>query len=198
MIRVKSKPLTLLQGTTLIEVLVAAIILSVGMLGYAQLQLKTMKQSNDSLHNTLATIMAEDLIERVRSNKSEALKGTSGNYHKPSLEESVPSCTGRDTQGDYDVSLTCTSAELALFDIDEWKETIANGLPNPQSVVCVDSTPEDPTTDTLENLGEAGCDGQLTNNRLVYTVRIIWDGGTANLVNKNLNNRRAYIGSFEP
>lgn len=186
------------QGSSLIEVLVATVILSLGLLGYAQLQLKTMKQSNDSLRSTLATIMAEDMIERIRSNRTEALKGASGNYHNPSLETTVPSCMGKNNEGKYDASLVCTPSELALFDIDEWKKSVANSLPNPETIVCVDSTPESPLSDTLGNLGTAGCDGQLTSNRLVYTVRILWDGGTTNVLNTNLENRRAYIGSFEP
>lgn len=181
----------------MIEVLVAAIILSLGLLGYAQLQLKTMKQSNDSLHSTLATIMAEDMMERVRTNKVESLKGSAGNYNNPTLEEAVPSCMGKNNAGAYDTSIVCSPDELALFDIHEWQESIKNSLPNPVAIVCVDATPENPATDTLENLGATGCDGQLTNNRLVYTIRILWDGGTKNPVNTGLSNRRAYIGSFE-
>ncbi len=191
------KKLSDIRGTSMIEVLIAAIILSLGLLGYAQLQLKTMKQSNDALHSTLATIMAEDLIERVRTNKTEALKGAAGNYNNPILEETVLSCMGKNSEGAYDASMVCSPAELALFDIHEWQENIKNSLPNPIAIVCLDSTPENPNTDSLENLGATGCDGQLTSNRVVYTVRIIWDGGTTNPVNSSLSNRRAYIGSFE-
>lgn len=53
------------QGFGLIEVLVALTILSVGMLGLAAMQLKSLQASRESLNTTIATIMVRDMNERA-------------------------------------------------------------------------------------------------------------------------------------
>lgn len=52
---------------TLVEVLVAIIILAVGMLGLAGLQLAGMRNNHSSFLRTQATLAAADLIDRMRA-----------------------------------------------------------------------------------------------------------------------------------
>lgn len=55
------------QGITLIEALVAMVVLSVGMLGIAGLQINAIKYSYSSYQKTLATLQAKDLTDRLWS-----------------------------------------------------------------------------------------------------------------------------------
>jgi type IV pilus assembly protein PilV len=52
-------------GFTLIEVLVAVVVLSVGLLGIAALQLKGLQSAHAAYQRTVATIIARDAVERL-------------------------------------------------------------------------------------------------------------------------------------
>jgi len=63
------KPLTRRQrGDTMIEVLVTVIIIAVGVLGAAALQVTTLKNLNSSHSASVAAIVAQDFSERMRAN----------------------------------------------------------------------------------------------------------------------------------
>ena len=52
-------------GFTLIEILVALVILSIGLLGIAALQLRSVQNSQASFERSVATLQARDLVERM-------------------------------------------------------------------------------------------------------------------------------------
>lgn len=52
------------KGVSLIEVLVAIVVLSIGLLGVAGLQLRALKTADASFQRTIANIQAQDLVER--------------------------------------------------------------------------------------------------------------------------------------
>ncbi len=56
------------RGFTMIEVLVAVLILAIGLLGVAGVQLLSMQQTSNSNMRSVATIYAQDVAERVRAN----------------------------------------------------------------------------------------------------------------------------------
>lgn len=55
-------------GVTLIEVLVALLVLAIGVLGASMLQLKALKHTDSALRSTQAGFIGHDLLERVRAN----------------------------------------------------------------------------------------------------------------------------------
>lgn len=55
-------------GFSLLEVLIAVLILAIGILGAASLQLSALRYHSGSLHATQASLLANDLLERVRAN----------------------------------------------------------------------------------------------------------------------------------
>ena len=58
-----------MKGFTLIEVLVALVILSVGLLGLAGLQTTGIRNNHSANLRSQATIMAYDIADRIRANK---------------------------------------------------------------------------------------------------------------------------------
>ncbi|WFF40886.1 type IV pilus modification protein PilV [Salinicola endophyticus] len=54
------------RGLSLIEVLVAMLVFSIGLLGTAQLLAQQQRLGQESSHRAMATIMAEDLLERAK------------------------------------------------------------------------------------------------------------------------------------
>ena len=59
-----------MEGFSLIEVLVALFVLSIGLLGLAALQTTGLKLNHQSYERTQATLQAYDIIDRMRTNKS--------------------------------------------------------------------------------------------------------------------------------
>lgn len=103
---------TLKNGFTLIEVLIAIIVLSVGLLGLAALLSQGMRVTHDSYLLAVATQQAEDMAERMRANPTETAKAAgSGGYD---------ALSGKGTSTDDCETNTCTSIERAAFDHALW------------------------------------------------------------------------------
>lgn len=64
------------RGTTLIEVLIALLVLSVGLLGMAGLQMTSLKSNYSAYYRSQASLLAYDIADRMRANRSEALYGS--------------------------------------------------------------------------------------------------------------------------
>jgi type IV pilus assembly protein PilV len=64
-----------IEGFTLIEALVALLVLSIGLLGVAALQLTALQNNNNALFRSQATYLAYDIADRIRANRSAALAG---------------------------------------------------------------------------------------------------------------------------
>ncbi|NVK21454.1 MAG: type IV pilus modification protein PilV [Kangiellaceae bacterium] len=65
------------NGFSLLEALITLLIVSIGLLGYAALQIGALNSSVDSFSRTQATMILEDAVSRIRNNK-EYLKTDSG------------------------------------------------------------------------------------------------------------------------
>ena len=63
------------RGATLIEVLVAMLILSVGLLGLAGMQMTALQSNQSAYYRSQATVLAYDVIDRMRANRADALNG---------------------------------------------------------------------------------------------------------------------------
>ncbi len=58
------------SGMTLVEVLVTAVMISVGLLGVAALQLTSLKSNQESYVRSQAAMLAADLLDRMRANQA--------------------------------------------------------------------------------------------------------------------------------
>ncbi|KXJ53504.1 type IV pilus modification protein PilV [Neptuniibacter pectenicola] len=63
------------QGTTLIEVLIAVVVISIGLLAVAALQTVALKSNNGSYYRSQATFLAYDMADRIRAAPDAAENG---------------------------------------------------------------------------------------------------------------------------
>jgi len=116
------------RGFTLLEVLVALIILSIGVLGTAKLQLIGLRGTSDANLQGQATLLANDMAERIRANRQAALVGNYTDLDFSTLNCSSVTATCSDTKDTE--ALDCSAIEMARFDGAQWACQISNQIPN--------------------------------------------------------------------
>lgn len=116
------------SGFSLLEVLIAVVILSVGLLGLAGMQVTSLKYVTSSLQRTQATSLAYDILDRLRANPTGTYATTLANAAS-GYSSSSGACFGN--------GANCSANQTALFDLSEWKTAIESLLPRGQGSVVV-------------------------------------------------------------
>jgi len=127
------------KGFTMIETLVSIVIISIGVLGFALLQIESLKAAKVANERTKAIHFATDMMDRMRANKSEipsydtaGIAGPPGGLAKICVE---PAAGG----------VTCDGKEMAAYEVSQWKDMIADpnlgfGATNGQAGIDVSGT----------------------------------------------------------
>lgn len=102
------------QGLTLVEILVALLVLSIGLLGLVMMQTTSVKFTTSANQRTQATALAYDLVDRMRGNRLAALNDD----YIVAFESPVPACAAFNGSG-----------SLRDQDIAAWRNAIACRLP---------------------------------------------------------------------
>jgi type IV pilus assembly protein PilV len=115
------------SGFSLIEVLVALIILSMGMLGMGKMLMLSMKSNGTAYSNTQAMSLANAMLERIRANRTVALAGAASSYSLPALTS-----TSSFGAGPNCLTAACSSSAIGTSDVAGWLGLLAstNGLPS--------------------------------------------------------------------
>ena len=146
------------DGATMIEVLIAVFVLSVGLLGAGNLQLISSRSNHEALQRGLANALMQDMVERMRANTG-------------ALDTYTAFGAGRTLDGDdmaaVDCSVDCTAAQLAAYDLYEWEQALA-GVTEQRAGANVGGL----VAPTACVTGPDGGDG-------VYTVSVAWRGLTS-------------------
>ncbi len=101
-------------GFTLIEVLVAMLVIAIGVLGVAGLQYQALKYNHDAYLRSQINVLANDIIDRIRLNSANANAYIS-NYEIGS----------NDPSGDCDESIAANTVN----DLACWRTALNNALP---------------------------------------------------------------------
>jgi type IV pilus assembly protein PilV len=96
------------RGMTLVETLIALLVLSIGLLGIAGLQMTSLQNNRGAHLRSQAAVLAYDIADRMRANRTVALTGTG-----------------------YTVALGApkTVVDLMTLDLKNWKDALTNTLP---------------------------------------------------------------------
>ena len=113
------------HGFSLIEVLIALIILSVGMLGIAGLYVQSMQAGRTSMFRHNAATLAGDIADRIRAN--------------PAAGDAYEAATGADNNC-VNGGVNCSHEQMAEHDIGLWQEQAEDSLPNGKVTVTVDTS----------------------------------------------------------
>ncbi len=151
------------KGATLIEVLISLLLITIGLLGVAASQISSLKMTLSSYQRSQATVLANDIADRLRANIHEAEKSNSKYLSAmPNGVDHGTDCVSYTSA----LTNTCTIEKMAEQDVFEWAQRLANEF-NGEGVICRDNSPND-GTGTASTL----CDNQAASP---LVIKIWWD-----------------------
>ena len=103
------------RGFTIVEVLVALVVLAVGLLGIAGLYVVTLRSGGSAIYRMQAVGLASELADRIRANRTANVAYAAG--------PAAANCVGG--------AMNCTSAQMAGNDLFQWDAELRRVLPNP-------------------------------------------------------------------
>ncbi|MEO0574911.1 MAG: type IV pilus modification protein PilV [Pseudomonadota bacterium] len=118
-------------GYTLLEVLVAAVLLTTGLIGLASMQVNGTRLNNSAYLRSQATILAYDIVDRMRANIPAARAGS----YDLALADATPTAT----------------TSVPDIDLGQWRTAVAYNLPAGSSSVArvAGISPDDPSQFTV-------------------------------------------------
>ncbi len=108
------------KGFTIVEVLVAMIILAIGVLGLGLMQISSLQNTRGGQMRSQATLLAYDIIDSMRANIPAV---TAGHYNSANRTGYAgPSqCYGAESN--------CSDQDMANADLDRWRTSLRLNLP---------------------------------------------------------------------
>lgn len=117
-------------GMSLIEVLISVLVLAIGILGMAGLQMNAKQTNFEALQRSTASALMQNMLERMRANSTALADYASDQTSAPK------DCTAN----------SCTASELAAWDRWEWKQLLEGtsesgrgGLVDPTACIIHDA-----------------------------------------------------------
>jgi type IV pilus assembly protein PilV len=112
------------RGISLLESLVALVVLAIAVLGMLAIQLRTLAETQTGVHRAQAVRVIEDLAERIKSNPEGFARLAD---YTAGWDAAAP-----DTPADCTAN-ACTPAQLAQWDLGQWRQSVAQKLPKGQA-----------------------------------------------------------------
>lgn len=123
-----------MAGFTLMEILIALLVVSVALIGVASLQMRGQQINHVAYLRTQATFMAYDIMDRMRLNSENAKQYVGG------FTSVGPGGEGPDDSCDGD-GKNCSSTDIANYDLNNWLYQVQETLPKGQvKIELIDET----------------------------------------------------------
>lgn len=165
-------------GFTLLEIMVAIVILGMGLLGMLGVIFNSLKLSSSSSYRVVAEQQAYSIAEAVRANTSV-------------LGFSTPGAPTGDAYACFGTT-GCSATDYLGSSYQIWTDQLASVLPSGAGVICRDSDPSlsahAPTT-TAAGVTDWKC---IANSASPYVVKICWDEARISASKPNLNADQVY------
>jgi type IV pilus assembly protein PilV len=107
------------SGFSLVEVMVAVFVLTVSMLGVGALQITSKRTHFESVQRTTAALLAQELLERMRTNAGQLTVYTAAGSGRILDLETAAELVSPDC-----ASATCSPNGLALYDLAEFFDAL--------------------------------------------------------------------------
>jgi type IV pilus assembly protein PilV len=110
------------NGFTLLEVLVALLVLSIGLLGIGKLVMLSARANGSAYLRSQATALAYSMFDDMRANRTQALTPPYAYAVAIGVNPGIVGCPAPPAG--------CSPSQQAQNDLANWKSTLQNALPN--------------------------------------------------------------------
>lgn len=172
------------SGMALIEVLVAMLVLTIGILALLSVQLRTVASVREAETQTIVSQITQNLMEGMLMNPtidSDSNKKNynlyMGNHHTLSVVD-----------GDFQVDAINTKAQLAEAQLKRFRYELKNALPDAAAIhyaVCKDSSGAAPTLSAGGAFSQ-NCDGSANGDTLIKVLWVNDSAGDSDIARTNL------------
>lgn len=171
------------SGMALIEVLVAMLVLTIGILALLSVQLRTVASVREAETQTIVSQITQNLMEGMLMNPtidSDSNKKNynlyMGNHHTLSVVD-----------GDFQVGVIKTKTQLAEAQLKRFSYELKNALPDASAIhyaVCKDSSGNAPTLSG--NAFSSNCDNKANGDTLIKVLWVNDSAGDSDISRTNL------------
>jgi type IV pilus assembly protein PilV len=169
------------RGTSLIEVMMAVLVFSIGLIGLAGLMVMAARSSHAAYVRTQVTFLASNMANRMSANSTGVWKGSYNSADYPVAMAGDDCADGA----------ACGSTALAAHDQQLWSRQLTTFLPNPKATI------------QCTGVGSVGFDPTLLlNRRPPYggncVMSISWSEQGAGDENHGGNVTQTFAWEFQP
>ncbi|WP_301911453.1 type IV pilus modification protein PilV [Neisseria viridiae] len=171
------------SGMALIEVLVAMLVLTIGILALLSVQLRTVASVREAETQTIVSQITQNLMEGMLMNPTIDSDSNKKNYNLY-----TGSYTPSSSDGDFTLNNLKTKKDLAKAQLDRFGYELKNALPDAASIhyaVCKDSSGNAPT---LSDSGtfSSNCDNKANGDTLIKVLWVNDSAGDSDIARTNL------------
>ncbi|HGG8201888.1 TPA: type IV pilus modification protein PilV [Neisseria meningitidis] len=171
------------SGMALIEVLVAMLVLTIGILALLSVQLRTVASVREAETQTIVSQITQNLMEGMLMNPTIDSDSNKKNYNLYMGNHHTLSAV----DGDFAVDAVKSKKDLAKAQLDRFGYELKNALPDAAAIhyaVCKDSSGNAPTLSG--NAFSSNCDNKANGDTLIKVLWVNDSAGDSDIARTNL------------
>ncbi|HGO8618152.1 TPA: type IV pilus modification protein PilV [Neisseria meningitidis] len=171
------------SGMALIEVLVAMLVLTIGILALLSVQLRTVASVREAETQTIVSQITQNLMEGMLMNPTIDSDSNKKNYNFYMGNHHTLSAV----DGDFAVDAVKSKKDLAKAQLDRFGYELKNALPDAAAIhyaVCKDSSGNAPTLSG--NAFSSNCDNKANGDTLIKVLWVNDSAGDSDISRTNL------------
>lgn len=175
------------SGMALIEVLVAMLVLTIGILALLSVQLRTVASVREAETQTIVSQITQNLMEGMLMNPTIDSDSNKKNYNLYMGNHTLPHTLSA-VDGDFAIDAMKTKGQLAEAQLKRFSYELKNALPDAAAIhyaVCKDSSGNAPT---LSDSGvfSSNCDNKANGDTLIKVLWVNDSAGDSDIARTNL------------
>lgn len=171
------------SGMALIEVLVAMLVLTIGILALLSVQLRTVASVREAETQTIVSQITQNLMEGMLINPTIDSDSNKKNYNLYMGNHTLSA-----VDGDFQVDAIKTKTQLAEAQLKRFSYELKNALPDAAAIhyaVCKDSSGAAPTLSAGGAFSQ-NCDGSANGDTLIKVLWVNDSAGDSDIARTNL------------
>ncbi|WP_219228429.1 type IV pilus modification protein PilV [Neisseria meningitidis] len=171
------------SGMALIEVLVAMLVLTIGILALLSVQLRTVASVREAETQTIVSQITQNLMEGMLMNPTIDSDSNKKNYNLYMRNHILSA-----VDGDFAIDAMKTKGQLAEAQLKRFSYELKNALPDAAAIyyaVCKDSSGNAPTLSAGSTFSQ-NCDGSANGDTLIKVLWVNDSAGDSDIARTNL------------